>query len=103
MAQLFDYDPFTKKKQLFHWDETEETAILETLQDVTPIVELSKAEYAAMDERAPWKRDFNLGARIPMTVVSELMASGVWYDNDALKKWLNDSNNRAFRTRPGRI
>jgi hypothetical protein len=42
-------------------------------------------------------------AEIPMIVVHRLMRDGIWGDDKALRKWLNDRDNRAFRTSGGKV
>ncbi len=42
-------------------------------------------------------------ASIPMTVYWELKRRGVVDDQGALRRWLNDPDNRFFRTRPGAV
>lgn len=37
-------------------------------------------------------------AEIPIAVVNQLMRDGIWQDKDRLTKWLNDPDNRAWRT-----
>lgn len=101
MARLFDVDPITKTRRLFHWNEADESFHIETQQDVSACVELTQAEFNSFDERAPWKGDLHKVASIPMTVVAELQRTGVWYDDAALNKYLDDRNNLKFRTRPG--
>ena len=101
MQRLLDFNPVTKTRQTFHYDEVEDKATVHTEQDVTACVELTQAEFNALDERAPWKGDFVKAASIPLTEVSRLMASGIWMDDNALKKYLNDRDNRKLRTRPG--
>jgi hypothetical protein len=40
---------------------------------------------------------------IPMSIYHELQKQGILQDEKRLKKWLNDPDNRVFRTRPGRV
>lgn len=103
MARLLDYDPTFGIARNFHYDAVQDEMIIETKQDVSAAVELSKAEFAAVDERAPWKGDLHKVGQIPMTVVAELQRQGIWYDDQALRRWLDDPANRAFRTRTGRL
>lgn len=103
MKRLFDQDPITKTAKFFRYDHTDDSCSIETIQDVTPVVELTKAEFATMDERAPWKKDMVRVASIPLTEVGKLMAAGIWQDDKKLRRWLNDRDNNAFRTRPGAL
>ena len=76
-------------------------SILSTLrkeQDVTGIVEMNKADFN--DAPARWG-DGKRVASIPMAIYWELKRTGVADDQAALRRWLNDPDNRHFRTRPG--
>jgi hypothetical protein len=42
-------------------------------------------------------------ASIPMGVYMELDAKGIARDEKAFARWLDDPDQRAFRTRPGRL
>lgn len=103
MARLFDVDPVTKTKRLFHWNEADESFHIETVQDVTDIVEANKGVAARFDERTPWKGDMHRVASIPMNVYMELRAKGIADDDKAFKRWLNSPDQKCFRTRPGRV
>lgn len=103
MGRLLESDPVMRIRRNFHFDEIEESFHIETVQDVSQIVELNKASTAAVDERAGWKGDMHLVARIPMNLFMELQQKGIADDDEALRRWLNDSDNRVFRTRHGKV
>lgn len=42
-------------------------------------------------------------ASIPLPLAERMMQEGTFNDDDAMKKWLNDPDNRAFRIWGGRI
>lgn len=42
-------------------------------------------------------------AEIPLVVVHDLMRRGIWRDEKKMRQWLNDRDNRAFRTSGGRV
>jgi len=79
--------------------------VLETKQDVEPIVEEATALRNASDGH------FNLDgqthvASIPMVIWQQWIKEtngDILKDDDLLKEKLNDPDNRAFRTHPGRI
>lgn len=102
MAKLFDYDPITKRKQLFHWDETEQAAYLETLTDVTDIVETNKGLSNLFDERSRWKGDLHQVASIPMDIYMKLPPE-IRNDEKAFRRWLNNADQKVWRTRPGEV
>lgn len=108
MARVFDVDPAAKKREIFHYDHTNDTSYIETVQDVTAIAEENKSLHAMVDERAGWKGDWHRVASIPDAVIVDLNNKGILrgyhcVDERAFKRWLNDGDNKVFRTRPGRI
>jgi hypothetical protein len=82
--------------------------VIETKQDITGIIEQNKKEYNSFDERAKWSDELfgNKIASIPFTVIDELNKQGVMrgfdvIDEKRFKAWLNERDNRVFRTRTG--
>jgi hypothetical protein len=82
--------------------------IIETRQDISAILEQNKKEYNSYDERARWSDHVfgNKVASIPMTVIDELNKQGIMrgfavLDEKRFKAWLNERDNRVFRTRTG--
>lgn len=102
MARVLEFDPVLAIKRLFHFDHTTDETVIENKQDVTQIIELNKASYAAHDERTPYG-DMSRVASIPMNVYMDLVAKGIAQDEAAFKRWLDDADQRAFRTRPGKL
>lgn len=86
-----------------HLDKADGTITVFTQQDVGAIIEDSKGEHRQFDERSPWKKEINRVASIPLGVVAELKRQGIWFDRERLAKWLDDPDNAAFRTRPGKV
>ena len=84
----------------FDYDADKDEAIIEKSQDITGIIEANKAEFNASPER--WGEFTKVGS-IPMVVYYDLERRGILQDQKALAKWLNDPDNRAFRTRSGTI
>lgn len=102
MKTLFDVDPLTGAQTFFHSDVDGEGFVLEKKQDITACVELSQAEFNSVNENAPW-RDITKVASVPLSEVDELMRVGIWYDDRALMRWIQDRDHSKFRTRPGRV
>ena len=82
--------------------------IIETRQDITAILEQNKQEYNSFDEKARWSDNLlgNKIASIPMTVIDDLNKVGIMrgfhiIDEKRMKAWLNERDNRVFRTRTG--
>jgi len=82
--------------------------IIETRQDISAILEQNKKEYNSFDEKARWSDELfgNKIASIPITVIDDLNAKGIMrgfavLDEKRFKAWLNERDNRVFRTRTG--
>jgi len=82
--------------------------IIQTTQDVSGIIEANKREFNSYDERAKWSDDVygNKVASIPFTVIDDLNKAGIMrgfavVDQKRFRAWMNESDNRVFRTRPG--
>ncbi len=101
--RLFDFDPVSGSKKIWHYDSDKDEAIIETVVDATKLVETNKAMYNSHDERANWKGDMHLVASIPMELYMKWKAEGKLEDQAFMKRWLNDPDNRLFRTRPGEV
>lgn len=102
-SKLFDIDPVTGVKKMWHYDGDKDEAIIETVVDATDVIEENKAAYNQIDEKAGWKGDMHKVASIPMALFYDLKKQGIIDDQARLKAWLNDPENRFFRTRPGRV
>ena len=102
--RVLDYDPATGITQWFHYDDATGDIGLETQQDVALVIEGTKEAFNQADERKPWKGDVHKVASIPMVIYHELAKiSNNFKDQSVIRKWLNDKDNRVFRTRPGRL
>lgn len=99
--QIFDEDPLTQTRRVIYRDPYEKTTTIVSTQDVTDLVEENKAAFNNAPGR--WKEAFNHVASIPIGLYFELKKKGIVDDHAAFKKWLNKSDNRFFRTRPGRV
>lgn len=96
-----DYDPMTGITERFYYDANTGDVGVEYVQDVELITEVSKASFSQFDERSPWKGDLHHVAHIPgifLHAHPELLK-----DDEAVRKWCNNPDNRVFRTRPGKI
>lgn len=82
--------------------------VIETTQDVTPIIEANKAQYNATDERKRWGDGWEKVGSIPLSMIQKLNEMGICkgfaiVDQKKMKAFLNDPENRHLRTRPGRV
>jgi len=75
---------------------------LHTQQDVTDIVEANKAALNATDKHAKWG-EMTRVASIPLSIFYSPEFQKISKDPAALKRWLNDPENAAFRTRGGQV
>lgn len=115
MSRLLDYDPATGIRRYFHYDPDDGSFSIETVADVQSVVDENKRHFNDTDERARFNvkgKESPTGARvasIPVAVLPMLAkkglvdASGQILDEKGFRRWLNDSENQAFRTRPGRV
>lgn len=107
-TSLFDFDPMTGTTELFHWDAETETFAIETIQEVDDLVERNLAARNETDKHTRWK-DINWVASIPNNVFYDLKRRGIGDREDKangypkLRRWLDDSENSAFRMRVGRL
>jgi hypothetical protein len=93
------------KQTIFHSHDGND--FIETHQDVSAIVEANKASFNQFDERTRWG-EFDKVASIPLAVIDDLNKQGIMrgfavIDAQRMKIWLNNPDNRFFRTRPGQV
>lgn len=100
--RLFSIDAEQGITRYFHFDDETGQATIQTQQDVTAIIEENKQEYAQVDERARWG-EWSRVASIPMSIYFQLKAEGKLDDQAYMKKWINDPENKYFRTRSGKV
>lgn len=100
MKLPFSYDPVLGLKRTFHGSEDGNEFVIQTEQETDEIIEANKAAYNEAPERwGEWTRV----ASIPLSIYFDLKKKGVADDDAAMKRWLEDPDNRFFRTRPGRV
>lgn len=98
--KVFDVDPLSGITSYWHYDDATDTALIEKRQDVSDILDANKAEFNEDHGRyGEWTKI----ASIPLSVYYDLKAKGIVDDPVAMKRWLNDADNRFFRTRPGTV
>ena len=101
--RLLDVDHFLGLKEYFYYDDDTGECRIEQVQDTTHIIEQNKAQLAQSGARDKWKGDYIKVATIPKSLCADLNAKGIVRDTVAFKKWLNDPENRFFRTREGKV
>lgn len=106
-SRFFDRDALTGALETFHFDHTNDTFIIERQEDLTGLVEGNKWLQNASPDN--WSGDLHHVASIPNVLFPELAKQGIMtpggriLDVERLRHWLNDSENRAFRTKLGRV
>lgn len=94
---LFDkYDPVTTRSTWIETDPESGMPLITYSQDVRPILEANKR--AQSNFRGTNPHDITRVASIPNVVVQRLMQTGVWWDQQAMKRYLDDPANRWLRT-----
>lgn len=100
MKKLLDFSPETGVAHTFHLDhETNEARIVAT-QEVDGLLNANKAQAnEPVNRRATWRKV----ASIPLALYFDLRRQGIVQDPKAFKRWLNDPDNRFFRTSPEHV
>lgn len=89
-------------RRTFHWDAATQSFTIETVHDHEDIVEANKLLHN-QSTGANWKGGMHRVASIPMAVWYDLKKRGILQDKEKMSQWLNDPENRFFRTREGRV
>lgn len=92
-----DQNPDTGTFTEYVYDDATDEISLINGQDMTGIIEANKARLAEPRFRKNGE-EFRRVACIPLSIAMELKQSGRAYDKEAMKRWLNDPDNRFFRT-----
>jgi hypothetical protein len=96
----FSESPELGIRRFFHYDDSDNCFYIETEQDMSPIIEANREAYNnAPDRWGEWTRV----ASIPLSIYYDLKKKGIADDDEAMKRWLNDYDNRFFRTKSGVI
>lgn len=102
-SRLVDRDSDAGIATWHHFDPMTLECTVETVQDVSTLIACNKAVYASVDERQHWRDgQGDRVASIPLSVFYDPKV-GIQHDRVQLRKWLNNPDNRFFRTRPGTI
>jgi hypothetical protein len=98
--RIFDVDPFTGTTSYWHYDPNTDEAVIQKTQNVDALLDLNRRVFNDAPTRYG---DMTRVASIPLSIYADLKAKGVIDDEKAFKRWLNDPDNSAFRTRPGKV
>lgn len=100
MKKILDTDPITGIRHVFNYDDSTDEVTITAEQDVSSLLDVNKSEF---NERHGRFGELTKVASIPNVILVELKKNGILNDQKAFKRWLNDPENRFFRTRPGTI
>ncbi len=98
-------NPLTGSRKTFYFDHATDKFYIKETVDLQSHIDLTQASFN--EARSDWKGDLHHVAAIPLILLPELEKKGIMsaggriLDKAKLKAWLNDPDNRAFRTRPG--
>ena len=100
--RVLDHDPFLGITEYFYYDDDTGECRIEQVQDASRIIEQNNAQRNLTDRNTRWG-EWSKVASIPMNIWADLNAKGITRDKAAFKRWLNDPENRFFRTREGQV
>ena len=97
----------TQNGKVTNFHDIDGNHFIETKQDISAILESNKAQFNAIDERAKWG-EWTKIASLPNVVIDDLNKQGIMrgfavVDEKRFRIFLNDPDNRFFRTRPGQV
>lgn len=99
---IIDDDPIGMMRSRIH-SHADGSLTVENSQDASEVIDDNKARFNTFDERSRWNDFGNRVASIPLVVWFDLVRRGIAADEKALRRWLDDPENRHFRTRPGKL
>ena len=98
---LFDYD-VRSGRQVWQQDNADGTTTFRTDYPVQPTVDINTAHRNMA--KKDWAGDYHQIASIPLNVFHEQLGQASTAGDDKfISRWLNDSDNRAWRTKEGRV
>lgn len=102
MSIIFETDALTRSEQRFHWDPVTERFVISDRQEVQDLLDMNQAlrNSDATPNRSSGLRRV---ASVPLNIYWELKRQGIIDDPKRLAAWLNDPDNRAWRTNDMKI
>ena len=99
--ELVSYD-MRLKRQVWALQNPDGSTTYRTDYEVDPTIETNKAQRNMAQNN--WKGDYHQIASIPLNVYyDQLHQASLQDDQKYLSKWLNDADNRAWRTKDGTV
>lgn len=89
----------------YKYSEEDGRSYIQSVQDITPILDANKRALAD-NKNARFSRPMNKVASIPLIVIEKWWNEkgiDLMNDHDAMRQFLNDPDNRAFRTMGGKL
>jgi hypothetical protein len=96
MKRIIDHDPETGVSHFMYYDEGDGQASYVAQQDVSPLLDHNRAVSNEVGKR--FGQNMTHVASLPPIVYWDLKRKGILDDSKAFKRWLNDPENRFFRT-----
>jgi hypothetical protein len=100
--RLLDVNPYLGITEYFYYDDDTGECRIEQVQDTTQIIEQNLAQRNLTDKHTRWG-EWSKVATIPISIWADLNQKGIVKDKASFKKWLNDPDNRFFKTREGKV
>lgn len=97
---ILDFDPVTKARRVLHMEADGESYHAEMIQPIGKHLDINKE--LQNTPRSGWGEGQRV-AQIPTVIWEDLVRKGIANDSKKLKAWLNNPDNRAFRTRLGKV
>ncbi len=103
LLRLAEWGPIS----IHHYDDTTGTTVMQTLQDVEPIVKANRARMLSGHDGYTPSRDLQLVGRVPLDVAAELFKKGINFTDPAdapkIAAKLDSPEWAAWRTAPGTV
>lgn len=87
--------------EYMHYDHATDAFTIERKYDKEPVLEFNHEQQKVAPSN--WRGDMHKVASIPLTLYFDLREKGIIQDPERMKRWLNDPDNRMFRTKLGRV
>lgn len=106
--RLLGHDETTGLTEWYHFDEHTGGFAIETTQDFSSLLEVNKAAWNDTESSTRYG-ELDRVASVPTVVMIDLAKQGIVtaagriLDDKKYRAWLNDPDNRFFRTRAGKL
>lgn len=101
--RLFSHDALTGITTWFCYDDETNQVTMTAEQDVTGIMDDNDREATAIFQSGKKWGEWARVATVPMSIYAQWLIEGRDKDPEFIKRWINDRDNRKFRTRLGRV